>query len=170
MIMEDWLKSKNEQERNMMIIWAQKARTITTIAYSIMGINYVCGVFVPVFGISVTYTANTTDKILPLPGYYIYDATKMPLYILTYIGQMISLSYIMLTYTGIDTFLGLLMFHICGQMDILTFRFSCLSKVMKFRNGLKNCVINHIRALRYSIYYFCPFTGIFVNAIINNNK
>jgi len=167
MIVEDWLKSRNEQERNMMIIWAQKARTIATIAYSIMGINYICVVFVPVFGISVTYTANITNKILPLPGHYIYDITKMPLYVLTYIGQIITIFFAIVAYTGIDTFLGLLVFHICGQMDILTVRFSYLSKVMKFRKGLKSCVISHIRTLRYFIYYFCPFSGIFINLIIN---
>jgi len=150
MILEDWLKSRNMQEKNMMITWAQKARTVNTIVYSIMGINCACVVLLPAFGISATYTANTTetDKILPLPGYYIYNATKMPLYVLTYIGQVITLSYAVLTYTGIDTFLGLLVFHICGQLNILTTRFSCLSKLIKFRNGLSSCIRNHIRLLR----------------------
>ncbi|XP_026826831.1 uncharacterized protein LOC105275925 isoform X4 [Ooceraea biroi] len=49
---------------------------------------------------------------------------------------------------GIDNFLGLLVFHICGQMEILMARFSCLSKLTKFRNGLESCVRNHIRLLR----------------------
>ncbi|KAH0954192.1 OrU6, partial [Eciton burchellii] len=149
MILEDWLKSRNMQEKNMMITWAQKARTVNTIVYSIMGINCACVVLLPAFGISATYTANTTetDKILPLPGYYIYNATKMPLYVLTYIGQVITLSYAVLTYTGIDTFLGLLVFHICGQLNILTTRFLCLSKLIKFRNGLNSCIRNHIRLL-----------------------
>jgi len=132
---------------------------IATITYSIMGINYVCIVFVPVFGISATYTANTTNKILPLLDYYIYDVTKMPFYVLMYISQIITIFFAIMTYTGIDTFLGLLVFHIYGQMDILIVRFSCLSKVMKFRNGLKSCVISHIRTLRYYIYYFCSFSG-----------
>ncbi|XP_026826830.1 uncharacterized protein LOC105275925 isoform X3 [Ooceraea biroi] len=74
MIVEDWLNSKNIQEKNIMITWAQKPR--------------------------------------------------------------------------IDNFLGLLVFHICGQMEILMARFSCLSKLTKFRNGLESCVRNHIRLLR----------------------
>jgi len=150
MILEDWLKSRNMQEKNMMIMWAQKARTVNTIVYSIMGINCACVVLLPAFGISATYTANTTetDMILPLPGYYIYNATKMSLYVFTYIGQVITLSYAVLTYTGIDTFLGLLVFHVCGQLNILTIRFSCLSKLIKFRKGLGSCIRNHVRLLR----------------------
>ncbi|XP_026826840.1 putative odorant receptor 83c [Ooceraea biroi] len=150
MIVEDWLNSKNIQEKNIMITWAQKPRKIIMIAYSIMGISYACVVVLPALGISVTYTRNATDinKILPLQGYYIYDVTKTPLYILTYIGQVITFFFAVMAYTGIDNFLGLLVFHICGQMEILTARFSCLSKLTKFRNGLESCVRNHIRLLR----------------------
>ncbi|XP_026826827.1 odorant receptor 49b-like isoform X1 [Ooceraea biroi] len=150
MIVEDWLNSKNIQEKNIMITWAQKPRKIIMIAYSIMGISYACVVVLPVLGISVTYTGNITDinKILPLQGFFIYDATKTPLYILTYIAQVITFFFAVMAYTGIDNFLGLLVFHICGQMEILMARFSCLSKLTKFRNGLESCVRNHIRLLR----------------------
>lgn len=115
MIREDWLQSRNIQERNMMITWAQKARTVITIAYSIMGISYFCVPFLPAFEISVTYATNVTGtNKIPLQGYYIYDVTKMPLYVLAYIGQAVTFFFAVMAYTGIDNFLGLVVFHNCG--------------------------------------------------------
>jgi len=153
MIIEDWLKPKNLQERNVMITWAQRSRTILISSYILMGISYICYIFLPIFGISVTQTVNinSTERLFPLRVHYFYDVTKWPQYVLTYINLSIAIFFGATVYTSIDNFLGLLIFHICGQLDILSTRFVYLNKLVKFHDELKNCVMLHTRLLRYGI-------------------
>ncbi|XP_014471568.1 PREDICTED: uncharacterized protein LOC106742801 [Dinoponera quadriceps] len=154
MIAEDWITSKCAQERNIMIRRAQSARIIITCAYCIMGVAILLFVLIlPGFGISVRLTTNFTNsgKKLPLQTYHICDTTKSPQYELTYITQAIYVFFAIISYTGIDNFLGLVIFHICGQLDILKNRLARLNKNMNmnFHKALKNCVEQHIRLLRF---------------------
>lgn len=152
MIADDWGRSTDKRERNMMIKWAQRSRVIITCGYILMAICLAFTIVLPAFGISITYGTNSTnrDKMLPLQAYHIYNL-KRPQYELTYIGHVIILFFTIVAYTGIDNFLGLLVFHICGQLDILTIRLTCVSKLINFRNVLKICVIHHIRLLRCGV-------------------
>jgi hypothetical protein len=154
-ITEDWLKPKNLRERNMMITWAQRSRTIVISSYILMGVLYICCIFLPIFGISVIQAVNTnsTERLFPLRVYYFYDVTKWPQYVFTYINLSIAIFFAATVYTSIDNFLGLLVFHICGQLDILSTRFVYLNKLVKFHDELKNCVMFHTRLLRYIPQY-----------------
>jgi len=103
-----------------------------------------------VLGKSIRLVSNSTDlgsDSLIIPTCYIYDVTKEPQYGLTIIGQYISLLIVAMLYTGIDNFLGLLVFHICGQLDILKNRFKYNHE--NFRTLLRSNVMYHIRLLRY---------------------
>ncbi|XP_025074911.1 uncharacterized protein LOC112552860, partial [Pogonomyrmex barbatus] len=150
MIVEDWVKSKSAQDRNVMIRKAQNARIIITCAYCIMGIACFFIIILPGFGISMRLTPNITDpgRPMPLQTYYIYDITERPQYELTFISQTIYILLAIMSYTGIDNFLGLLIFHICGQLDILKNRLICLDKYINFHDMLKSCITKHIRLLR----------------------
>ncbi|XP_011861763.1 PREDICTED: odorant receptor 43a-like isoform X3 [Vollenhovia emeryi] len=150
MIAEDWVKSKNVHDRNIMIRHAQNARIIIMCAYCLMGVACFFTIILPSFGISVRLTPNITDpgKPMPLQTYYSYDITKRPQYELTFISQSIAIVFSIMTYSGIDNFLGLLIFHICGQLDILKNRITCLDKYMSSHNMLKSCVTKHISLLR----------------------
>lgn len=154
MIAEDWLKSKSLYERNVMIKWAQRARIIVICAFFVMGIACVSLVGTTIFGKSMRLTPNITDPGRPLllQSYYLYDITKRPQYEITLIFQIISLFIVIIPYTGIDTFLGLLVFHICGQLDILKNRLVHLHEQKNFSDILKNSVMSHIRLLRYRIF------------------
>lgn len=152
--MEDWIKSKSAQDRNVMIRRAQTARIIITCAYCIMGIACFFIIILPSFGISMRLTPNITDpgRPMPLQTYYIYDITKRPQYELTFISQAVYILLAIMSYTGIDNFLGLLIFHVCGQLDILEDRLTHLDKYINSHAMLKSCVIKHIRLLRFDIY------------------
>ncbi|KYQ55331.1 hypothetical protein ALC60_05956 [Trachymyrmex zeteki] len=149
MIAEDWIKSKSVQDRNVMIRRAYTARIIITCAYCIMGLACFFIIILPSFGISMRLTPNITDpgKPMPLQTYYIYDITKRPQYEITFISQAVYILLAIMSYTGIDNFLGLLIFHICGQLDILKNRLTRLDKYINSQNILKSCVIKHIRLL-----------------------
>ncbi|XP_011861190.1 PREDICTED: odorant receptor Or2-like [Vollenhovia emeryi] len=149
-IAEDWQRSKNVQERNMMIRRAESARIITTFGYCLMGLSYIFIVFLPAFGLSIRYLSNITDPGRPMliQSYYMYDVTKTPQYEITYVVHSISAFCAFTCYVGIDNFLGLIVFHICGQLDILRHRFICSDKFMDFHVVLKSCVMDHSRLLR----------------------
>ncbi|XP_011051911.1 PREDICTED: uncharacterized protein LOC105144618 [Acromyrmex echinatior] len=152
MIVEDWVKLKNAEERNIMIRRAQSARIIITFAYCIMGIGCFYLIVLPSFGISMRDTTNITDpgRPMPLQTHYIYDVTKSPQYELTFISQSVYIIIAMMSYSGIDNFLGLLVFHICGQLDILKNRLTNLDKCKNSHKILNSCITRHIRLLRGS--------------------
>ncbi|XP_011704621.1 PREDICTED: odorant receptor 67c-like [Wasmannia auropunctata] len=150
MIAKDWMMLKSDQERNMMIRRAQTARMIIICSYSIMGFTCFFITVLPAFGISMRLTPNITDpgKPMPFQTHYIYDITKSPQYELTFISQAICIPVAMMAYTGIDNFLSLLVFHICGQLDILENRLAHLDKHINYHKVLKCCIVKHIRLLR----------------------
>jgi len=150
MIVEDWLKSKSIHERNTMIKWALRARIIITCTYLILVIEFTIFFGVFIFGKSIRLAPNITDSGRPLllPTYYIYDVTKRPQYELTIISQGVSLITVATVYTGIDNFLGLLVFHICGQLDIM--RNNLKYSHENFRDVLRSSVMYHMRLLRYA--------------------
>ncbi|XP_029168670.1 odorant receptor 43a-like [Nylanderia fulva] len=152
MIVEDWIRAhENAQERQIMIRRAQTARIIVTCTYSLMGIACAFVIVLPGFGLSTRLTSNITDpgiRPLPLQTHYVYDITKRPYYQLTFVSQAVYISLAIMSYTGIDNFLGLLIFHICSQLDILKNRLTHLHKYVNSRDMMKSCVVKHIRLLR----------------------
>ncbi|EFN70646.1 hypothetical protein EAG_03835, partial [Camponotus floridanus] len=86
---------------------------------------------------------------LPVQTYYIYDVTKSPQYEITFIFQAIAMFLCIMPYTGIDNFLSLLIFHISGQLDILSNRLMRLNDIANYNDILKSCVMDHTRLLRY---------------------
>ncbi|XP_026826812.1 odorant receptor 43a-like [Ooceraea biroi] len=148
MVAEDWLKVKSTQERSTMIGKAQTARIIITCAYGAMMIAFIFTAVLPIFGISTRYLTNTSDPLLPLQTYHFYDVTKSPQYEFTFILQIISMFFGVMSYTGIDNLLGLLVFHISGQFDILRNRIMHMNDYIDFHDILRSSVIDHIRLLR----------------------
>lgn len=151
MMANDWRKPRTWQERTAMIARAQTARVITKCAYCIMIVTVIFGIVMPAYGISFKFNTNITDsnRLLPLPGYYIYDVARSPQYELTYIMESVFLFLCIVAYTAIDNFLNLIVFHISGQLDILKDRVTRLDQIANFAIALKDCVMDHTRLLRY---------------------
>ncbi|XP_071574763.1 uncharacterized protein [Temnothorax nylanderi] len=150
MIAKDWIKLKSDQERSLMIRRAQSARIIIICSYCVMGLACFFVAVLPAFGILMRLTPNITDpgRPLPLQTHYNYDITKRPQYELTFINQTIYTAIAMIAYTAIDNFLSLLVFHICGQLDILKNHLQYLDKNINYHEVLKCCIVKHIRLLR----------------------
>jgi len=159
---EDWLKSKNIDERNTMIKWALYARIIITCTYLIIIISFIIVFVMPVFGKSIRMASNISDSStsLIIPAYYIYDVTKRPEYELTIVGQYITIIITAILYTGVDDFLGFLVFHICGQLDIMMNRFKYSQQ--DFHSMLRNNVIYHIRLLKYAYIVYIYYMSLYV--------
>ncbi|XP_018303863.1 odorant receptor 67c-like [Mycetomoellerius zeteki] len=169
MITKDWISIKNDQERNLMIRRARTARIIIICSYCIMGLQWFFISVLPIFGVTMRLTPNITDlgRIpMPLQSHYIYDITKRPQYELTFISQAVYVAIGMMAYTGIDNFLSLMVFHICGQLDILENRMQHLDKYKNYHKILKHCIEKHIRLLRAIDIIEDTYNGILLSLFI----
>ncbi|XP_071561890.1 odorant receptor 4-like [Temnothorax nylanderi] len=150
MIKKDWIKLKSEKEKIVMIRQARTTCVITIWGYFVMFFTYILVVILPSFNISMRYVTNITDpgKVLPLQTYYIYNVSNSPFYETTFILQGFSLMISASVYTGADSFMGYLVFHICGQLENFRTRILNLDKFSHFEEALSSSVQDHIRLIR----------------------
>jgi len=149
MIEKDWTRLKTEKERAIMIRRARTARLIMMWGYFVMFISFILVVIFPSFGMSLRYLTNITDpdRLMPLQTYYLYNVNNSPFYEMTFVLQGFSLMAAATMYTGTDTFMGFLIFHVCGQLENLRARILDL-EFNRFDSLLFN-VREHIRLIRF---------------------
>lgn len=150
------MRLKTEEERAVMIKRAQTARMIIISACIMFLCSSIGFVIFPSLGISLRYVTNMTDpgKLMPLQTYYLYNVSKSPFYEATYILQSFSIMAVAAIFTNTDTFLGLVIFHICGQLENLKERIFHLNKFNNFEYALSCSVKEHIRLIRFCIFYW----------------
>ncbi|XP_011173573.2 odorant receptor 43a [Solenopsis invicta] len=152
MIIEDWLRPKPKKERNIMIKHARIARIIIMFGCIMMTLACFILIIPPLFGASLRYLTNLTDPGRPflVQTYYLNDffSTDSPYYEIVFAAQATSIIMAAISYTGIDTFLSLLVFHICAQLEILKGRFLNLNSFKDFNTGLAINIENHLRLIR----------------------
>ncbi|XP_026826797.1 odorant receptor 43a isoform X2 [Ooceraea biroi] len=150
MIKDDWQKENTPEERNVMVKQARIARILMLLGCFMMLVTAIFIVALPLFGISIRYRTNRTDpdKSLPFQTYYVYDKDKSPFFEIMYILQSISAILLAFMYSSTDSFLSLLVFHVCGQLKNLEKRIMDFDKFQDFRNVLSYNVRDHIRLIR----------------------
>ncbi|XP_029159448.1 odorant receptor 30a-like [Nylanderia fulva] len=151
MVKNDWIKTKTEQERNAMIKQAKVARAIVIFGCVMMVIAVVLLIIFPIFGYSMRYLTNITDGDGSRPflfqTYYLRDMSDSPYYEIIYVFQAIAILMAAISYTGVDNFLALLVFHICAQLDILRLRMLNL-KFKNFSAAIALNIEDHLRLVR----------------------
>lgn len=155
MIAKDWLRLKSDEERKIMIRCARIPRMIIICGFVIMFASFILLFILPCFGITMRYITNVTDpgKPLPLQTYYFYDTDMSPYYEFTFVAQGITLMVSAMGYTAIDSMFGLLIFHICGQLENLKNRLMGSEKNTNFDNVLADAVMDHVRLIRFRTQY-----------------
>lgn len=152
MIVEDWTKTKTTRERDAMIKQARFAKAIVMFGALMMSFASVILIIPPCFGFTTRYLTNLTDPVRERPllvqTYYLRDSSKSPYYEIAFVAQAVSIVLAAISYTGIDTFLGLVIFHICAQLDILRERMLNLNNFKDFRIGLSFNIKDHLRLIR----------------------
>ncbi|XP_039312120.1 odorant receptor 43a isoform X3 [Solenopsis invicta] len=151
MIVKDWMRIKIEEERNIMLKQARIIRLLAMCGVLMIISTILISICCFLFGWTLRHVTNLTDpmgKPLSIQSYYLHDVSSSPNYELTYAIQVIGQSVSGLTYTAVDNFLGLLVLHICGQMENLHLRLLNLGKDSKFKAVLKYNIIDHIRLIR----------------------
>ncbi|GAB1864520.1 Odorant receptor [Camponotus japonicus] len=149
---EDWTTLKLAAEKDVMIKRARTARLLVIFGYIIMMLAFVMLIILPCFGIQIRHITNLTDrnKPLPLQTYYFYDTDQSLQFELTFLAQAITISLAGIIYTSVDAFLGLVILHICGQLENFRRRVINLVSCKDFNNALSNTVVTHLRLIRFA--------------------
>ncbi|XP_029168676.1 uncharacterized protein LOC114938774 [Nylanderia fulva] len=170
MVKEDWTRSKTEEEQRIMIRRAQTARLIMKWGYFVIFISYILVVIFPSFGIFLRYLTNITDpgRLMPLQTYYMYNTNESPLYEITFFLQGLSLMATATTYTNTDTFMGGLVFHVCGQLENLKARILNV-EFHRFEDSLSANIITQGRNLSIArlIYILISFINTFTHMFLH---
>ncbi|XP_029168662.1 LOW QUALITY PROTEIN: uncharacterized protein LOC114938761 [Nylanderia fulva] len=147
---EDWIASKVVAERDVMIRRARTAHIFVIFGYLMMGIALITLIILPSFGIQMRHITNLTDRNKPLPmqTYYFYDTDRSPQFELTFLIQAITVVQSAIIYTSIDSLLGLVILHICGQLENFKRRIVSLVSSKDFNKALSSSIVTHLRLIR----------------------
>ncbi|XP_012060272.1 PREDICTED: uncharacterized protein LOC105623487 [Atta cephalotes] len=151
MMADDWIAFKQNRERNVMIKRAQTARLITIIGHVCVVIAFFTSIILPWFSISVVYVANLTDvrKPLPLKTYHFCSTDKSPQFELIFFIQTVTMLLAATIYMSVDTFLVVMVLHICGQLENFRCRLIDLISCKNFNEVLNNIIETHLRLIKY---------------------
>ncbi|XP_039312099.1 odorant receptor 43a isoform X2 [Solenopsis invicta] len=149
-IIKDWTRVKMDKERNVMLKKARITRLILKVGVFVTVLAVFSKLSSVFFKEYIWHVNNLTnhERSLPFPTYNWYDVTSSPKYELTYLAQTIGAIAVAVTYVAVDNFLGLLILHICGQMENLNLRLLNLGKHPDFKAVLKYNIKDHIRLIR----------------------
>ncbi|XP_025161010.1 odorant receptor 43a-like [Harpegnathos saltator] len=150
MIKIDWTKSKTKEERDVMLRRARITRAIVMSGWVITILTLIITFGLPCFGLTTRHTTNLTDfgRPLPIQSYYLYDISTSPRFELTLLAQGFTMITTTLSYCGFDHFLGLLILHVCSQLENLHLRLTHMGMYSDFNVALKYNVQDHIRLIR----------------------
>lgn len=88
------------------------------------------------------------EKKLPFVAWYPYDTHRWPFYEITYVYQVLSISYCGVVSVGIDTYVSALNMYIGAQFDILCDNLKNLKFNKNTNRNLRHCIAHHKVILR----------------------
>ncbi|KAL2739225.1 odorant receptor 13a-like [Vespula maculifrons] len=142
----DRKEAASEKNVKKMMRIANISRRIT--AGSIIMCNFIVFTYVTLR----TFLLPYTGRILYYRAYYPYDTGIFPYFELTLIGQITAELYAANSYTAVDTFMTMLMLHVCGQFSSLRKKLSklCSKSNDNFRSDLARIVQKYNMLNRYA--------------------
>ncbi|XP_046815748.1 uncharacterized protein LOC124422857 [Vespa crabro] len=107
---EDWKEVSTKEDEKKMMEYAKFSRNLSTRATA------VCYALILVYTVKRCLSMRTDGRLLFFPAYFPIETMTSPIFELKFIGQMIGATYYTVTYTAVDTFLAMLILHVCGQL------------------------------------------------------
>ncbi|XP_043503448.1 odorant receptor 13a-like [Polistes fuscatus] len=117
---DDWNRSKSHEERSIMLSNARKARTISmlcTVMIQIMTTIYILLRITMI--LQMQRDQMEPDRTLICPAYFPYDVRRTSVFYLTCLGQILAAYSATVSYTGVDSFISMLVLHVCAQISNL---------------------------------------------------
>ncbi|XP_044583325.1 odorant receptor 43a-like isoform X1 [Cotesia glomerata] len=153
-IEKDWHRVTDKSEKDIMFKYATISR--------IMTICGLCGAFFSLilyqgpltFGIVLRTVTNLTDdpeNLFSLQAMYFYDTSTAYSYQLTRISQIVGCGLSAVAYTSSDVLFGMIILHVCGQLEILASRVQAVAdRPQYFSKLLREHIKNHVRLIRFT--------------------
>ncbi|KAL2716809.1 odorant receptor 13a-like [Vespula squamosa] len=107
---EDWKEVSKKEDEKKMMKYAKFSRDLATKATA------VCSALILVYTVKRCLSMRTEGRLLFFPAYFPYETMTSPIFEFKFIGMMIGTTYYTVTYTAVDTFLAMLILHVCGQL------------------------------------------------------
>ncbi|EFN75517.1 Putative odorant receptor 13a [Harpegnathos saltator] len=110
----DWMTSKRNWERNTMLKVARSGRNISFSCY----ISLICTtIFYISFNLLKLYrNISQSERKLVYQFDYPYDMQKTTYYVITYLVQISAGTYAAMINSTVDTFVSMLLLHVCAQL------------------------------------------------------
>jgi len=154
-VMTDWMISKNNQDRNTMLNIARRGRSLSLRCYmasSCTVLFYVC------LGLLKFYrNIHQTQRSLVYRFTYPYNTQKSPNYEITFFIQLSGGVYSALINCTVDSFVSILVLHVCAQLINLRTALNNLVDELargsisssRFKKGLAAITVRHEHLIRY---------------------
>lgn len=152
MIERDWMKVKMKDERDVMLRRARIARVLAICGLITVFVSVLIIIGFPCLKLAVRYASNMSEseKVLPVEASYLHDTSGSPEFELMLAAQTLATFAGGFSYSGVDNLMGLLILHICGQLENLHSRLTSIKKYPNFDAVLRYSIEDHIRLIRYS--------------------
>ncbi|KAF7410497.1 hypothetical protein HZH68_004878 [Vespula germanica] len=110
---EDWKEIPTKEDEKKMMKQAKFSRILATRA------TFICYALIAVYAVKRCLSMRTDGRLLFLSSYFPYETMTSPIFELTFICQVIGSVYYTTAYTTVDTFVAMLILHVCGQLSRL---------------------------------------------------
>ncbi|KAL2716810.1 odorant receptor 13a-like [Vespula squamosa] len=107
---DDWKEVSKEEDEKKMMKYAKFSRGLAKKA------TIVCTGIIVSYTIKRCLSMRTEGRLYFFPAYFPFESMASPLFEFKFIGMMIGTTYYTVTYTAVDTFLAMLILHVCGQL------------------------------------------------------
>ncbi|XP_067210882.1 odorant receptor 4-like isoform X2 [Linepithema humile] len=153
-VMRDWVTSKSDWERNTMLKIARRGRSLSIrcYAWSTCTVSfYLCFNFLKFYR-----NIQQSQRSLVYHFVYPYNIQKTPNYIITYFTQMCGGIYTALINCTVDSFISILLLHVCAQLINLRTTLNNVvngladrsTSSMRFKDGLAAIAVRHEHLIR----------------------
>ncbi|KAI4497887.1 hypothetical protein M0802_007003 [Mischocyttarus mexicanus] len=139
-------EANTEKEINNMTKIAKISRRIS------IGSTVITNSVVVLWATSRFLLMRRTGRVLFLRSYFPFETLVTPIFEIISIGQIVSAFYTATTYTAVDTFVAMLIFHVCGQFANLRRQLKniCIDNNGNFDKNLANIVKKHDRLNKFA--------------------
>ncbi|XP_032685297.1 uncharacterized protein LOC116850767 [Odontomachus brunneus] len=146
---QDWHASKTSYERTAMLKNASVVRNISIWCMVLTQTVVILYVILRILT-NVKLQRNNSTRLMMCTAYFPFDITQSPVFELIYVCQVLSAFSGAVSYTGSDSFVSMLVLHVCGQFQNLRRRLKNLvddsggvKTTEDFRNELAQIVKRH---------------------------
>jgi len=155
-VMTDWITSKNNWERNTMLNIARRGRILSIRCY--VAVTCTVSFYICLNLLKFYRSMHLPQRSLVYRFTYPYNIQKSPNYEITFFIQLSGGMYSALINCTVDSFVSILLLHICAQfINLRTTLNNLVDKLAKgsisssrFQKGLAAITMRHEHLIRYA--------------------